>query len=52
MPRMHTEGAVATGPVIKPTAAGKKMDWPVFASQEMADLMAMLQSVNQPPRAR
>jgi mono/diheme cytochrome c family protein len=38
--------------LVTPTAAGKKMDWPVFASQEMADLMAMLQSVNQPPRAR
>ena len=38
--------------LVTPTVAGKKTDWPVFASQEMADLIAMLQSVGQPPRAR
>jgi mono/diheme cytochrome c family protein len=37
---------------VTPTVAGKKLDWPLFASQEMADLIAMLQSVNQPQRAR
>jgi mono/diheme cytochrome c family protein len=38
--------------LVTPTVAGKKMDWPVFASQEMADLIAMLQSVSQAPKAR
>jgi mono/diheme cytochrome c family protein len=38
--------------LVTPTVAGKKTDWPVFSSQEMADLIAMLQSVGQPPRAR
>jgi hypothetical protein len=35
-----------------PTVAGKKVDWPMFSSQEMADLIAMLQSLGQSPRAR
>lgn len=38
--------------LVTPTVAGKKLDWPVFASREMADLVAMLQSVSQPQRAR
>ena len=38
--------------LVTPTVAGKKMDWPVFASQDMADLIAMLQSVKPPQRAR
>ena len=38
--------------VVTPTVAGKKVEWPVLASREMADLMAMLQSVGQPPKAR
>lgn len=38
--------------LVTPTVAGKQVPWPIFASQEMADLMAMLQSVNQPQRAR
>jgi mono/diheme cytochrome c family protein len=38
--------------LVTPTVTGKKVDWPVFASQEMADLIAMLQSVSQPQRAR
>ncbi|HXI20801.1 MAG TPA: hypothetical protein VNH46_06930, partial [Gemmatimonadales bacterium] len=32
--------------VVTPTVAGQKVAWPVLVSQEMADLMAMLQSVN------
>lgn len=38
--------------VVTPTVAGKKADWPGFKPQEMADLIAMLQSVSQPPKAR
>jgi mono/diheme cytochrome c family protein len=38
--------------LVTPTVAGKKLDWPLLASQEMADLIAMLQSVGQSPRAR
>ena len=37
---------------LTPTVAGKKLDWPGFTPQEMADLMAMLQSVSQAPRTR
>jgi mono/diheme cytochrome c family protein len=38
--------------LVTPTVAGKKMDWPFFASQEMADLVAMLQFASQPQKAR
>jgi mono/diheme cytochrome c family protein len=38
--------------LVTPTVAGKKLDWPVFASREMADLIAMLQSASQGQRAR
>jgi mono/diheme cytochrome c family protein len=38
--------------LVTPTVAGKKLDWPGFTPQEMADLIAMLQSVSQAPRAR
>jgi hypothetical protein len=38
--------------LVTPTVAGKKMDWPVFSTQEMADLIGMLQFVSQPQRAR
>jgi mono/diheme cytochrome c family protein len=38
--------------LVTPTVAGKKLDWPGFTPQEMADLMAMLQSVSQAQRAR
>ena len=38
--------------VVTPTVAGKKAEWPVLKPQEMADLIAMLQSVTQPPKAR
>lgn len=38
--------------LVTPTVAGKKVDWPVLSSQEMADLIVMLQSVSQPQRAR
>jgi len=38
--------------LVTPTVAGKKLDWPVFASQEMADLIAMLQSVSQAQKTR
>ena len=34
--------------VVTPTIAGKKADWPIFKPEEMADLVAMLQSVSQP----
>jgi mono/diheme cytochrome c family protein len=33
--------------VVTPTVAGKKADWPVFKPEEMADLVAMLQSLGQ-----
>lgn len=38
--------------LVTPTVSGKKLDWPGFTPQEMADLIAMLQSVSQAPRAR
>ena len=38
--------------LLTPTVSGKKLDWPGFTPQEMADLMAMLQSVSQAQRAR
>jgi mono/diheme cytochrome c family protein len=38
--------------LVTPPVAGKKVDWPVFSTQEMADLIAMLQFVSQPQRAR
>ena len=38
--------------LVTPTVSGKKLDWPAFAPQEMADLIAMLQSVSQAPKAR
>jgi mono/diheme cytochrome c family protein len=38
--------------LVTPTVAGKKLDWPGFTPQEMADLIAMLQSVSQAQRAR
>jgi mono/diheme cytochrome c family protein len=38
--------------LVTPIVAGKKVGWPFFASQEMADLSAMLQSVSQPQKAR
>jgi mono/diheme cytochrome c family protein len=38
--------------LVTPTVSGKKLDWPMFAPQEMADLIAMLQSVSQAPKAR
>jgi mono/diheme cytochrome c family protein len=38
--------------LVTPTVAGKKRDWPVFASREMADLIAMLQSASQAQKAR
>ena len=34
--------------VVTPTVAGKKADWPLFKPEEMADLIAMLQSLGQP----
>ncbi len=34
--------------VVTPTTAGKKAEWPLFNPQEMADLMALLQSLGQP----
>jgi len=34
--------------VVTPTIAGKKADWPILKPEEMADLVAMLQSVSQP----
>ena len=36
--------------VVTPTVAGKKMEWPVFKPEEMADLVAMLQSLGQSRR--
>lgn len=33
--------------VVTPTVAGKKIEWPEFRSQEMADLVALLQSFGQ-----
>lgn len=33
--------------VVTPTVAGKKIAWPEFRSQEMADLVALLQSLGQ-----
>jgi hypothetical protein len=38
--------------LVTPTVSGKKLDWPGFTPQEMADLIAMLQSVSQAQRAR
>jgi mono/diheme cytochrome c family protein len=38
--------------LVTPTVSGKKLDWPTFAPQEMADLIAMLQSVSQAQKAR
>jgi mono/diheme cytochrome c family protein len=38
--------------LVTPTVSGKKLDWPGFTPQEMADLIAMLQSVTQAQRAR
>ncbi len=38
--------------LVTPTVSGKRLDWPGFTPQEMADLIAMLQSVSQAPRAR
>jgi mono/diheme cytochrome c family protein len=38
--------------LVTPTVSGKKLDWPTFATQEMADLMAMLQSVSPVQKAR
>ena len=38
--------------VVTPIVSGRKLDWPGFTPQEMADLIAMLQSVSQAPRAR
>ncbi len=38
--------------LVTPTVAGKKLDWPGFTPQEMADLIAMLESVSQAQRAR
>jgi len=38
--------------LVTPTVSGKKLDWPGFTPHEMADLMAMLQSVSQAQRAR
>jgi mono/diheme cytochrome c family protein len=37
--------------LVTPTVAGKKLDWPVLASREMADLIAMLQSVSRAQKA-
>jgi mono/diheme cytochrome c family protein len=34
--------------VVTPTIAGKKAEWPEFKPDEMADLVAMLQSLGQP----
>jgi mono/diheme cytochrome c family protein len=38
--------------LVTPTVSGKKLDWPGFTPQEMADLIAMLQSASQAQRAR
>ena len=38
--------------LVTPSVAGRKVDWPHFASQEMADLIATLQSFSQPQKAR
>jgi mono/diheme cytochrome c family protein len=38
--------------VVTPTIAGKKADWPIFKPEEMADLVAMLQSVSQPRKTQ
>jgi mono/diheme cytochrome c family protein len=38
--------------LVTPTVAGKRLDWPGFTPQEMADLIAMLQSVSRAQRAR
>lgn len=38
--------------VVTPTIAGKKADWPTFKPEEMADLVAMLQSLSQPRKAQ
>ncbi len=38
--------------VVTPTIAGKKMDWPTFKPEEMADLVAMLQSLGQPRKTQ
>jgi mono/diheme cytochrome c family protein len=37
--------------LVTTTVAGKKLDWPVLASREMADLIAMLQSVSRAQKA-
>jgi hypothetical protein len=36
--------------VVTPTIAGRKAEWPVFKPEEMADLIAMLQSLGQSRR--
>jgi mono/diheme cytochrome c family protein len=38
--------------LVTPTVSRKKLDWPGFTPQEMADLIAMLQAVSQKQRAR
>jgi mono/diheme cytochrome c family protein len=38
--------------VVTPTIAGKKADWPTFKPEEMADLVAMLQSLSQPRKTQ
>jgi mono/diheme cytochrome c family protein len=38
--------------VVTPAIAGKKADWPTFKPEEMADLVAMLQSLSQPRKTQ
>jgi mono/diheme cytochrome c family protein len=38
--------------VVTPTIAGQRADWPIFTSEEMADLVAMLQSLSRPRTGR